>query len=56
MSKLPGITAFFWIMNICATTLGETAGDLLPMTLIAGLLALVLAAHYFSQISQVLLF
>lgn len=36
MSKLPRITAFFWIMKICATTLGETAGDLLSMTLNVG--------------------
>jgi uncharacterized membrane-anchored protein len=36
MSKLPQITAFFWIMKICATTLGETAGDLLSMTLHVG--------------------
>jgi uncharacterized membrane-anchored protein len=36
MSKLPQITLFFWIMKICATTLGETAGDLLSMTLKVG--------------------
>ncbi|MBL1210025.1 hypothetical protein [Geminocystis sp. GBBB08] len=36
MSKLPQITAFFWIMKICATTLGETAGDLFSMTLNLG--------------------
>jgi uncharacterized membrane-anchored protein len=36
MSKLPQITAFFWIMKICATTLGETAGDLLSMTINVG--------------------
>jgi uncharacterized membrane-anchored protein len=36
MSKLPQITVFFWIMKICATTLGETAGDLLSMTLNVG--------------------
>lgn len=35
-NKLPLITAFFWIMKICATTLGETAGDLLSMTLNVG--------------------
>lgn len=32
MNKLPQITLAFWIMKICATTLGETAGDLLSMT------------------------
>ena len=36
MSKLPQITLFFWIIKICATTLGETAGDLLSMTLRVG--------------------
>ncbi|MBH8576802.1 hypothetical protein I8752_28190 [Nostocaceae cyanobacterium CENA369] len=36
MNKLPQITALFWIMKICATTLGETAGDLLSMTLNVG--------------------
>src|SRR5437016_6351586 len=36
MSKLPKITLYFWIMKICATTLGETAGDLFSMTLKIG--------------------
>jgi len=36
MNKLPEITIYFWIMKICATTLGETAGDLLSMTLKVG--------------------
>ena len=36
MNKLPAITVAFWVMKICATTLGETAGDLLSMTLNAG--------------------
>lgn len=35
-NKLPQITLYFWIMKICATTLGETAGDLLSMTLNVG--------------------
>lgn len=35
-NKLPQITFLFWIMKICATTLGETAGDLLSMTLKVG--------------------
>ena len=33
MNKLPQVTLLFWIMKIAATTLGETAGDLLSMTL-----------------------
>lgn len=36
MNKLPEITISFWIMKICATTLGETAGDLLSMTMNVG--------------------
>ncbi len=32
LSKLPAITFLFWVMKIAATTLGETAGDLLSMT------------------------
>ncbi len=35
-SKIPQVTLLFWIMKICATTLGETAGDLLSMTLNVG--------------------
>ena len=35
-SKLPQIAAAFWVMKISATTLGETAGDLLSMTLNVG--------------------
>ena len=36
MNKLPQLTLAFWVMKICATTLGETAGDLLSMTLNIG--------------------
>lgn len=36
MNKLPHITLLFWIMKTTATTLGETAGDLLSMTLNVG--------------------
>lgn len=36
MKKIPELTALFWIMKICATTLGETAGDLLSMTMNVG--------------------
>lgn len=34
--KIPQITLAFWVMKICATTLGETGGDLLSMTLNIG--------------------
>ena len=33
VNKLPQITLLFWCMKICATTLGETAGDLFSMTM-----------------------
>jgi uncharacterized membrane-anchored protein len=36
MNKVAQITIYFWIMKICATTLGETAGDLLSMTMDVG--------------------
>ena len=36
MNKIANVTIIFWIMKICATTLGETAGDLLSMTMNIG--------------------
>jgi uncharacterized membrane-anchored protein len=36
MNKVAQITFSFWVMKICATTLGETAGDLLSMTMNVG--------------------
>jgi uncharacterized membrane-anchored protein len=36
MSKVAQVTLAFWIMKICATTVGETGGDLLSMTLDVG--------------------
>lgn len=35
-NKVAQVTFAFWVMKICATTLGETAGDLLSMTLGVG--------------------
>jgi uncharacterized membrane-anchored protein len=32
MSKIAKVNLLFWIMKICATTLGETGGDMLSMT------------------------
>ncbi len=48
MKKLPEITMAFWIMKICATTLGETAGDLFSMTLNIGyaLISLILVGFF----------
>lgn len=36
MNKVAKVTLSFWIMKICATTLGETGGDLMSMTLNVG--------------------
>ncbi|MDD5411740.1 MAG: hypothetical protein PHF31_10060 [Methylobacter sp.] len=36
MNKVAQVTFYFWIIKICATTLGETAGDLLSMTMNIG--------------------
>lgn len=38
-SKVPEVTLFFWIIKIAATTLGETGGDSVTMTLGWGYLA-----------------
>ena len=39
MSKVPEITLLFWVLKIAATTLGETGGDTVTMTLNWGYLA-----------------
>jgi uncharacterized membrane-anchored protein len=39
LSKVPAITFGFWVIKILATTLGETAGDTVSMTLDWGYLA-----------------
>ena len=36
VSKVARVTLAFWMMKICATTVGETGGDLLSMTLDVG--------------------
>ncbi|HXA08650.1 MAG TPA: hypothetical protein VNW28_01630 [Chthoniobacterales bacterium] len=36
LSKVPQITFAFWLIKICATTLGETGGDALSMSLELG--------------------
>lgn len=58
MNKVAAISLSFWMMKICATTLGETAGDLLSITLglgyaIASLVLLgVFAATLVAQIAS----
>jgi uncharacterized membrane-anchored protein len=39
MNKVPEVTLLFWIIKIAATTLGETGGDTVTMTLNWGYLA-----------------
>jgi uncharacterized membrane-anchored protein len=36
VNKVARVTLAFWIMKVCATTVGETGGDLLSMTLNVG--------------------
>ncbi|MGA2409613.1 MAG: hypothetical protein ABSG46_04400 [Candidatus Binataceae bacterium] len=36
LNKVPEVTLVFWIIKICATTLGETAGDAVSMTMHLG--------------------
>src|SRR5580693_6155616 len=38
MSKVPAVTLGFWIIKILATTLGETAGDTVTMSMNLGYL------------------
>ncbi len=57
MNKLPLITFSFWVMKICATTLGETAGDLLSMTLKVGYAAssvILISVFLVTLVSQLL--
>ena len=37
-SKVPEVTLIFWIIKIAATTLGETAGDAVSMSMDLGYL------------------
>lgn len=38
MSKVPAVTLIFWVIKIAATTLGETAGDAVSMSMKLGYL------------------
>ena len=38
LSKVPQVTALFWLTKIFATTFGETAGDAVSMSLNLGYL------------------
>lgn len=66
VSKVAAVTLFFWVMKILATTLGETSGDFISMTLDLGyhvglaltlaILILVLAVQISSTTFQPVLF
>ena len=49
LSKLPALTAMYWLLKITATTVGETAGDLMSMTMEVGyaLSTLILMSLFF---------
>lgn len=57
MRKIPEVALSFWMMKICATTLGETAGDLLSMTLNVGyaISSLILISFFFVTLAGQLL-
>ena len=38
LSKVPALTLVFWLIKVLATTLGETAGDALSMSMNLGYL------------------
>lgn len=38
LSKVPEVTLFFWIIRVAGTTLGETAGDAVSMSMNLGYL------------------
>ncbi len=52
VNKVAAVTLSFWIMKICATTLGETAGDLVSMTLNVGyaMSSLILLSIFFATL------
>ena len=57
LNKVPAVTLAFWIIKIAATTLGETGGDTVTMTLNWGYLdgtALFLVALVLLVIAQII--
>lgn len=53
LSKVPALTLIFWVIKILATTLGETAGDALSMSMNLGYLlsTLIFAGIFFVAVS-----
>jgi uncharacterized membrane-anchored protein len=55
MKKLPQVTLIFWVMKIAATTLGETAGDLLAQTMKVGYIissTILISLFFISLVAQ----
>ena len=52
-SKVPELTLLFWVLKILATTLGETGGDALSMSLGLGYLLStgIFAAVFFAAVT-----
>ena len=56
LSKVPELTLIFWIIKILATTLGETAGDALSMSMNLGYLvstAIFAAIFFVAVLAQI---
>jgi uncharacterized membrane-anchored protein len=53
LSKVPALTLIFWVIKILATTLGETAGDALSMSMNLGYLlsTLIFAGLFFIAVT-----
>ena len=53
LSKVPALTIVFWAIKILATTLGETAGDAVSMSLNLGYLlsTFIFAAIFFVAVT-----
>jgi len=54
MSKVPAITLGFWVIKIFATTLGETGGDALSMSMNLGYLlsTVIFAVSFFAAVAM----
>lgn len=52
LSKVPAVTAAFWLTKIAATTLGETGGDAVTMSMDLGYLTgtLIFAAIFLAAV------
>ncbi len=53
LNKVPELTLLFWIVKVAATTLGETAGDAVSMTMNLGYLigSIIFAVIFFITVT-----